>query len=34
VLSAAPELVEVEVAGNNSWGSHVTARVRVQLPSA
>ncbi|MBM4385318.1 MAG: acyl dehydratase [Deltaproteobacteria bacterium] len=33
VLSATPELVEVEVAGNNSWGSHVTAKVRVQLPS-
>ncbi len=32
VLSASPELVEVEVAGNNSWGSHVTAKVRVQLP--
>jgi acyl dehydratase len=31
VLSATPELVEVEVAGNNSWGSHVTAKVRVQL---
>jgi acyl dehydratase len=31
VLSATPELVEVEVAGNNSFGSHVTARVRVQL---
>ena len=33
VLSATPELVEVEVAGHNSWGSHVTARVRVQLPA-
>ena len=33
VLSATPELVEVEVAGNNSWGSHVTAKVRVQLPN-
>lgn len=34
VLSATPELVEIEVAGNNAWGNHVTARVRVQLPSA
>ena len=33
VLSATRELVEVEVAGSNSWGSHVTAKVRVQLPS-
>jgi len=34
VLSASPELVEVEVAGNNSWGSHVSAKVRVQLPAS
>ena len=34
VLSASADLVEIEVAGNNSWGSHVTAKVRVQLPGA
>jgi acyl dehydratase len=34
VLSAGAELVEVEVAGTNSWGSHVTAKVRVKLPGA
>ena len=34
VLSATPELVEIEVAGNNAWGNHVTARVRVQLPAS
>jgi acyl dehydratase len=33
VLSATPELVEVEVEGSNAWGRHVTATVRVQLPS-
>ncbi len=33
VLSAAPEGVEVEVRGDNAWGNHVTARVRVRLPA-
>ena len=33
VDAATAEQVEVEVAGNNSWGSHVTAKVRVQLPN-
>jgi acyl dehydratase len=33
VLSASAEQVEIEVAGNNSWGNHVTAKVRVQLPA-
>ena len=33
VLSAAPEGVEVEVRGDNSWGNHATARVRVRLPA-
>lgn len=31
-LEAATGLVELEVVGSNSWGNHVTARVRVALP--
>jgi len=32
VLSAKAGVVEVEVRGDNAWGNHVTARVRVALP--
>lgn len=32
VLSAETGVVEVEVRGDNAWGNHVTARVRVALP--
>ncbi len=32
VLGADEGVVEVEVTGNNSWGNHVTAKVRVALP--
>ena len=32
VLGIEDGVVEVEVVGNNSWGNHVTAKVRVSLP--
>ena len=32
VTSVEGDLVEVEVAGKNSWGNHVTGTVRVALP--
>ena len=32
VTSKEGDVVEVEVAGNNSWGNHVTGTVRVALP--
>ena len=33
VLEVKDDLAIVEVAGNNSWGSHVTATVKVALPN-
>ena len=32
VTSKEGDLVEVEVAGKNAWGNHVTGKVRVALP--
>ena len=32
VTSKEGDVVEVEVAGKNSWGNHVTGTVRVALP--
>jgi len=32
VTSKEGDVVEVEVAGKNSWGNHVTGKVRVALP--
>ena len=34
VLAAQDGRVEVQVTGDNSWGSHVTATVKLSLPSA
>ncbi len=34
VLEIDGDLTLVEVSGNNSWGNHVTAKVKVALPTA
>ncbi len=33
VIGAESGVVEVEVAGNNSWGNHVTAKIKLALPA-
>jgi hypothetical protein len=32
VVMIEAQCAEIEVAGNNAWGSHVTATFRIELP--